>query len=239
MNILITIGITIATLLTTIFGVYNYMPLSWIETVERNLGVSITTIQSTDTISNSRTTINDNFSNLNAGKIENSTTTLPLITTLAGLTSASSLATVGTITSGTWSGTAIGVSKGGTGTTSPSLYQVILGDGSRGLTVASSTGTSGQFMTSNGAGAYPSWQTSAVSFSDNYYWTGTHSFTGSTYLKTLSASSTTILNGVSLSWPSFLGASSSAAMIDGSGNITWNKIVKNKRLYSNKIGRAH
>src|SRR3990167_10489426 len=233
MNILITIGITIATLLTTIFGVYNYMPLSWIETGERNLGTSITTIQSTDTISNSRTTINDNFSNLNAGKIENSTTTLPLITTL------SNLATIGTITSGTWSGTAISVSKGGTGTTSPSLYQVILGDGSRGLTVASSTGTSGQFMTSNGAGAYPSWQTSAVSFSDNYYWTGTHSFTGSTYLKTLNASSTTILNGVSLSWPSFLGASSSAAMIDGSGNITWNKIVKNKRLYSNKIGRAH
>ncbi len=39
------------------------------------------------------------------------------LTTLSALTTASALASVGTITSGTWSATTIGVTKGGTGTT--------------------------------------------------------------------------------------------------------------------------
>ena len=144
------------------------------------LGTSITTIQGSDTLKNSRTTINDNFAALNAGKIEISTTTLPLIATLSGLTSASSLATVGTITSGTWSGTAIAVSKNGTGTTSPTQYLVPIGNGANGYTHASSTGTSGQFLTSNGVGAYPSWQSSTVNQSANYTWTGIHDFQATT-----------------------------------------------------------
>ena len=54
------------------------------------------------------------------------------------LTSLSNLATVGTITSGVWSGTAVAVEKGGTGLTS--------------------AGTNGQVLTSNGSGAL-SWTT--------------------------------------------------------------------------------
>lgn len=46
-----------------------------------------------------------------------SATTNSTLTTLSGLTTASSLATVGTITSGTWSGTAIAIAKGGTNST--------------------------------------------------------------------------------------------------------------------------
>src|SRR3990167_3310055 len=111
--------------------------------------------------------------NLNLTKtLEVGTTSVASITTLAGLTtanaltSASALATIGTITTGVWNGTAICVSKGGTGTTSPSTYFTLLGNGANGITTASSTGTTGQFLTSNGAGAYPSWQTSSVNQGD-------------------------------------------------------------------------
>ena len=136
------------------------------------LGTSVTTIEATDTLKNSRTTINDNFTALNSGKIEISTTTLPNITTLVNLSS------IGTITTGIWSSTAIGVSKGGTGLTSPTLYYVPIGNGSSGFTFASSTGTTGQFLTSNGTGAYPSWQSSTVDQTADYTWTGTHTGIG-------------------------------------------------------------
>ena len=43
-----------------------------------------------------------------------STASQPNVTTMGGLTSASALATVGTITSGVWNGTAIGLARGGT-----------------------------------------------------------------------------------------------------------------------------
>jgi hypothetical protein len=182
------------------------------------LGSTITNIAGGDIISSSRTTINTNFTNLNNGKIEVSTTTLPLITTLSGLTSATSLSTVGTIITGTWSATSIAVGKGGTGTTSPSAYFVLLGDGTNGITIASSTGSSGQFLTSNGAGAYPSWQTSAVSQSINYNFTS--SYFG---VKNLNASSTSanplVLNGVSINTPSTQGASSTVWVNDGTGKF--------------------
>ena len=80
---------------------------------ESRLGVTITTINATDTIKDSRPVINTNFSNLNDGKIENSTSSVAAITTLSNLVS------VGTITTGTWSGDVIAVNKNGTGTTSP------------------------------------------------------------------------------------------------------------------------
>ena len=48
------------------------------------------------------------------------------------------------------------------------------------MTVASSTGTSGQFLTSNGAGAYPSWTTSSVDQALDYTWTGLHAFNNAT-----------------------------------------------------------
>lgn len=109
---------------STVFGVYNYVPLDVLSVTgeERSLGSTITTIAGSDTLSSSRAVINTNFSNLNTDKFELSawyaTTSAPQITTLAGLTSASALATVGTITSGTWSGSTIAVNKGGTAVTS-------------------------------------------------------------------------------------------------------------------------
>jgi hypothetical protein len=158
------------------------------------MGTAVTQITGSDKLSDLDTLINTISSELNAGKIEISTTTLPLITTLSGLTSASSLATIGTIATGVWNGTAIGVGYGGTGTTSPTSNYVMLGDGSNGLKVTSGLGTSGQFLTSNGAGSAPTWQTSSVDQSLDYTWTGHHIFSSlfATNASSTNATSTNI-----------------------------------------------
>ena len=132
MQILLTIGISLLTAIGSLVGVYKYLPLNWIEPVgEPVLGTTITTILSTDTLSASRTTINNNFTALNNSKFELtdwfSTTSARQITTL------SSLATVGTITSGVWSGTALVFAKGGVASTSLSSNQVLLGDTTTGF----------------------------------------------------------------------------------------------------------
>ena len=107
LNVLLNIGISIVLTLGTVFGVYKYLPLSALEP-KPVLGVSITNIAGTDTLSSSRSVINTNFSNLDNGKIENSTTTLPLLTG------------IGTIVTGTWNATAISVAKGVSLVISPS-----------------------------------------------------------------------------------------------------------------------
>src|SRR3990167_2681649 len=110
MNILFTVGIALLGTLASVFSIYNYLPLDILQfnKPEQTFGSTITNIAGTDTLSSSRTVINDNFSALNSTKIENSTTSVAAITTLANLS------TVGTITSGTWSGTVIAVNKNGT-----------------------------------------------------------------------------------------------------------------------------
>lgn len=178
MNYLITIGVSVlATVLSTV-GVVN-VPLKYLEfTHTPTYGSTITTILGTDTLSSSRAVINTNFANLNADKIEATQTTLN------SLTSASSLATVGTITSGTWHGTPIEVAYNGTGTTSPTLNQIFLGNGASGFKVVSGLGTSGQFLTSNGASNPPSWSTGVIDQAGTYAWTGIHSFAASTTMAT-------------------------------------------------------
>lgn len=210
------IAIPILITAATTFGIQNYVPLNWIDYFQTpKLGTTLVTIQGSDTISGSRTTINNNFTALNSGKIENSTTTLPLITSLTGLTSASALATVGTITSGVWQGTALTVSKGGTGSTTLAGFHLLMGSSTNAVdTIA--FGSSGQFLTSNGTGLAPSWTTSSLDQTLNYNWTGT------TRIKNLNASSSVIFNGITLNYPSNQGASSTMLMNDGSGNMTWN-----------------
>jgi len=138
-----------------------------------NLGTSITTITGSDTVQNAlKVTTNNNFTALNAGKVETSTSTMFL------LSSAPNLATVGTIGTGVWEGTEIGAAYGGRGTTSQSEFRVVLGGGASGLSIATSTGVAGQFLTSNGEGTNPSWQTSAIDTSLNYTWTGQNLFLG-------------------------------------------------------------
>jgi hypothetical protein len=182
MQIFISIIASTVIVLVSLFGAYQWLPMKFLDPLgEPQFGTSITQIQGSDTLSASRTVINNNFSALNTGKIESSTTTLPLITTLANLS------TVGTITTGIWTGTAINVNKGGTGSTTLAIGQVLLGSSTNAIGVVSGFGTSGQFLTSNGAGKVPTWQSSAIDQGINYTWTGQHIFNAST---TFNATST-------------------------------------------------
>lgn len=167
------------------WGVYNYAPLSFFEgTPTPKFGSTITTIQGSDTLSASRTTINNNFSSLNSDKVGISdlagTTSLQQLTTLAGLS------TTGTITSGTWHGNIVFPTWGGTGSSTLSQYQVLLGNGTGAITVPSGWGTTGQLLASNGAGAAPSWQTPSVNQASDYTWTGLHTFSATTTMATTS-----------------------------------------------------
>lgn len=226
MNILFNVAVSLIASAVIFVGGMNLpasnFSLSWLKTPLLGAFTEITTATN---LADFPTTYNANLNKT----IEVGTTSVASITTLAGLTtanaltSASSLATVGTITSGTWSGTAIAVGKGGTGTTSPSTYFVLLGNGANGLTIASTTGATGQFLTSNGAGAYPSWQTSSVNQTDDY------NFTSSAFrVKNLHASSTVanpmVLNGVSYSTPTANAVG--IARNNGSGVITWDTPVR-------------
>jgi hypothetical protein len=79
----------------------------------------------------------------------------------------SSLTSVGTITTGTWNATDIAVDSGGTGRGTATAFSVICG----GTTATgahqsvATLGSSGEVLTSNGAGALPTWQ--AAGAADN------------------------------------------------------------------------
>lgn len=154
---------------TSSWAFFNYAPLSLFESHKApQYGSTVTTILGTDTISGSRTTINTNFANLNATKAEisdvSSTTSLPF------------LATIGTITTGVWNGTPITVPFGGTGSTTLSSNQVLLGNGSGNVKLVSGFGSSGQALVSNGNGVVPTWQSLNFDTTQNYSLTGTWTF---------------------------------------------------------------
>src|SRR3954471_10146822 len=87
-------------------------------------------------------------------------TTTPVIDISASYVGQSSITTLGTISTGTWQGTAVTVPYGGTGDTSFTAYSVLCGGttSTAALQNVSGVGTSGQVLTSNGAGALPTWQ---------------------------------------------------------------------------------
>jgi len=85
--------------------------------------------------------IDTNFINLNTDKLE------------ASFTGNSNLVTLGTITTGTWSATTIAVNKGGTGQTSYTNGQLLIGN-TTGNTLSKATLTAGTGVTiTNGAGS--------------------------------------------------------------------------------------
>lgn len=189
MNIFFTIAISAIATIGSFFGVYNYVPLRYLQP-EKPLvvGSTITTINGSDTLSSSRSVINTNFANLNADKIEATQTTLN------SLTSATSLASIGTITSGVWNGSTVTVPYGGTGSTTLSSNQILLGNGTSALKVVSGLGTSGQFLTSGGAGVAPTWTTGGTDTAGTYNWTGLHTFNATTTMATSTVASSTITN---------------------------------------------
>ena len=198
-----TIGISLAVSLVVFVGlalvIYHFVPLFPSQLLNENseqmLGASITELTGTDTMSDFPTTYNANLNSLNNGKIEISTTTLPLITDLTGLD------TIGTITVGVWNGTLIDGLYGGTGTTSPTLNMVMIGNGSSGLKVIG-FGNSGQFLTSQGADTVPQWTTSSIDEAGNFSWTGTNSWSNtSTFTGEVSSSATTTVTGLLIGNP--------------------------------------
>ena len=85
-------------------------------------------------------------------------------TTLGAGVTASSLTSVGTITTGTWTATDIAVADGGTGRSTATAYAVLCG-GTTSTAAHQSiagVGTSGQVLTSNGASNLPTFQNAAA-----------------------------------------------------------------------------
>jgi hypothetical protein len=194
---------------------------------------SLTTLNGTDRLTDSRAVINANFTDLDTRKLETTATTLPSSFINSSLVS-SSLTSVGTLTTGTWNATTIATTKGGTGSTTLASNQVLIGNGTGNIGVVSGLGTSGQSLVSNGVGTAPTWQSVGVNQSDNYAWTGTHSFSqgllataSSTFTATttISASSVTnnalVVNTVPHSFPSSGIASSTTWAFDANGKATY------------------
>lgn len=187
------------------------------------LGTVVTTISGSTLISAYPAIQNANVNALNDGKIENSSTTINAITTL------SNLSTVGTLISGSLGSgfTTVGIARGGTGSTTLSLGQVLVGSSTNAIaTPLNSWGASGQLLTSQGINLPPQWTTVSTDPTLNYAWTGNHNFTGTTTIKNLTASSTVAnpiyLNGVNYNTPSVQGAANTVLTNNGSGSLTFN-----------------
>ena len=91
-------------------------------------------------------------------RITSSGGTTPIIDIASTYVGQSSITTLGTIGTGVWNGTTIGVAAGGTGATSLTQYSVLLGNGTSAVGTVSGIGTTGYVLTSNGAGSAPTWQ---------------------------------------------------------------------------------
>jgi len=199
---LINVGISILITSIGLISFYNYAPFSINSLTDNGMvGSTITTILGSDTLKASRTIINDNFTALNDTKIENSTTTLPLITTLAGLTTAGLLNTIGTIVSGIWHGSIIDVLYGGTGWSNITSGALLYGNGANKL-ATTTVCADNEVIKYNGG--IPICSSVTTDTSLNYNWSGYHTFanagfttatgttlnfTGNATLGTLSASS--------------------------------------------------
>ena len=210
MNILFNIAISaIASFVIFVAGMNAPASNFSLKSLSEPIFGAFTEISTATNLADFPTTYNANLTKT----IEVGTTSVASITTLAGLTSASALATIGTITSGTWNGTAIGVAYNGTGTTSPTLDQIILGNGASGFKVVSGFGSSGQFLTSGGAATAPTWTTSAIDQAANYAWTGLHAFNNAS----------TTFNSIQYGWPVAQNASSTVLSKNATGQLSWNK----------------
>lgn len=121
-------------------------------------GASVSALGSTITIDSAAGTVTSVSGTLN--RISSTGGATPVIDIDAAYVGQTSITTLGTISTGTWSATDIAVDAGGTGRSSHTAYAVICG-GTTGTGAQQSiagVGTSGQVLTSNGAGALPTFQ---------------------------------------------------------------------------------
>jgi hypothetical protein len=97
------------------------------------------------------TEVDSNFTNLNTDKLESTYSGA-----MNSLTGGTSIATVGTVTTGTWSATAIGATKGGTGQTTYATGDTLYASASNTLSKLSKPASATSILQMDSAGA-PSW----------------------------------------------------------------------------------
>lgn len=158
-----------------------------------------------------------------------------LITSAGGVPSISStlptavqdnITRVGTITSGVWSGTDIAVADGGTGASSFTAYAVICGGttSTAALQPIASVGTSGHVLTSNGAGALPSFQAPAAGTTSVYvHFTTIFSGTTTGFTSTVGGSATNSIGTYGLEMT--LAASSGSNALFGRADTAGNNLL--------------
>ena len=154
-----------------------------------------------------------------------------LITNGAGVPSISStlpsavqgnITTLGTVTSGTWNATILSPSYGGTGNSSFTAYSLICaGTTPTGaFQNVASVGTSGQILTSNGAGALPTFQNSQGSGTVN---------SGTANQLAYYASNGTTVSG--------LGSANSASLVTNSAGVpAWSSTMTNGQVIIGSTG---
>lgn len=214
MPILINIVVSAAVMIAAL-----NVPASWVNVTHffsaPRFGTAFTQLSGSNAVSSFPTTYNNNLtitantSATNAFSAYNTFTTAFIST----LNATSSLIDTLVLTN------SLGGSYGGTASSSLSTNQVMLGNGTSGLTVPAGFGTSGQFLTSAGAGAKPTWTTASFDQTLNY------NLTGTLLVKNLNASSTAanpiVLNGVSYNTPTTQGAAGTFLKNDGTGALTF------------------
>lgn len=124
-------------------------------------GLTVTSSTGTLTITNGKTVAVSNtltFTGTDSSSVAFGAGGTVAYTNVATL---SSLVSVGTITTGVWDGTDVAVTAGGTGAATFTDGGVIIGNGTSALQ-ATTAGTSGQVLTSNGAGVDPTFQAASV-----------------------------------------------------------------------------
>jgi len=108
---------------------------------------------------------------MNSAKAEVSTTTLNNVTSIPNL------ATIGTVTTGTWTSTDIGVAYGGTGASTLGSNLVLLGNGTSAIQSVTA-GSNDQVLTL--VAGVPAWQSGTLDKTLDYAWTGQHRWTTGT-----------------------------------------------------------
>jgi hypothetical protein len=220
---------TTTLVVVVLFLVYNFLPLWILDAVNisrRNFGSTITTIQGSDTLKDSRAVINANFSNLNSDKVEetdantwtalnqfaNASTTLFSAYGPAyfGATATSSFSTAGALTLVT----PLLVPSGGTGAATLTQHAVLLGNGTGALATVSGLGTSGQSLVSNGAGSAPTWQSPSFDTAANY------TLTGHWIFSSLSASRASTTHATTTGSQYFTNILSSLLKTDSTGKLS-------------------
>ena len=166
-------------LIATNFGAYTitWMPgIVWTGGGAPTLQVSGTDVLVFFTINNGATWYGYlSGAPASAGTVTSVTGTLNRISVLTGTTTPvinidpayvgqATITTLGTVTSGIWNSTAVSVPFGGTGNTTFTAYSLICAGtlATNPFQNVAGVGTTGQILTSNGAGALPTWQTGAA-----------------------------------------------------------------------------